>query len=90
MRFIMVARAIAGTAGQASDAKAQHAYRLGSIDAYAGRAMRDMADAASAWLMTEFGETTETTAANWPARLAMCDAYEDGYYAAMSALGGQA
>lgn len=58
----------AARAGQDTDAKSERAYRLGSIDAYAGRPLRNMADADSAWLMTELGETSATTAANWPGR----------------------
>lgn len=75
----------AESAGQATDAKTQHAYRLGSIDAYAGRPMRDMGDADSAWLMDELGETGPTTEANWAGRAAMCEAYFDGYQDAESA-----
>jgi len=75
----------AESTGQDTDAKAQHAYRLGSIDAYAGRPMRDMGDADSAWLMSELGETGPTDVANWPARMAMCDAYDDGWHDAEAA-----
>lgn len=75
----------AESARQASDAKAQHAYRLGSIDAYAGRPLRDMSDADSTWLMSELGETGPTTEANWADRAAMCDAYDDGWHDAEAA-----
>lgn len=67
-------------------AKRQRAYKLGSIDAYAERPMRDMGDADSAWLMGELGETEPTTAANWDYRASLCERYFDGYQDAESAL----
>jgi hypothetical protein len=54
----------------AFDEKAGHAYRLGSIDAYAERPMRDMGGEDSAWLMTELGETKPTDEDNWSERAA--------------------
>lgn len=70
----------------AMTALADRAYRLGSIDAYAGREMRDMGDADSSWLMGELGLTGPTTDANWDERAALCERYFDGYQDAESAL----
>lgn len=78
--------------------KEQHAYRLGSRDAYAGKRALDVHDdsglvlgiGGSAELMTELGETSATTSRNWDARQRMCDAYLDGYHAAVSAMSGGA
>lgn len=69
-----------------ADALSVRAYRLGSRDAYAGRPMLDLDSDESATLMAELGETSPTTAANAPLRSQLCDAYEDGYYAAAGAL----
>ena len=62
------------------------AYRLGSIDAYAGRRARDLADDESAALMNALGQTEPTTAANAPLREALCERYFDGYCDASAAL----
>lgn len=62
------------------------AYRLGSRDAYAGKPMLDLDGDDSARLMSELGQTAPTTGANAPLRSRLCDAYEDGYYAAAGAL----
>lgn len=64
----------------------QQAYRLGSIDRLADRPARDMADDGSAWLMAELGQDSPTTAANHADRVAMCDAYLDGWHDSDSAL----
>ena len=68
-------------------AKTDHAYRIGSRDAYAGRPALRLDDAESADLMAELGETGWTSEANYGHRMAMCDAYMDGYHDALSALG---
>lgn len=60
--------------------KVRRAYELGSVDALAGRPALDVDDAGSAVLMDRLGETGPTTAANHPERLAMCDAYLDGWH----------
>ena len=62
------------------------AYRLGSIDAYAGRRALDLADDDSAGLMTALGQTEPTTAANAPLREALGERYYDGYCDAAAAL----
>lgn len=64
----------------------RRAYRLGSQDAYAGRRAVGMDDDGSAWLMSELGIESETTAANHAARARMCEAYADGYFDARSAM----
>lgn len=69
------------------ESKRQRAYQLGAVDAYAGRPLRDMDGEESAWLMAELGETSATTAANQPRRLALCEAYEDGWHDARKAIG---
>jgi hypothetical protein len=69
------------------EARKDRAYRLGSIDRYAGRQPRPLTDAGSAWLMTELGETGPTTAANHERRDEMRERYYDGYEDACRALG---
>lgn len=71
------------TAGTALEARA---YRLGSIDAYANRWMRDMDSSDSAWLMDALGLDGETTQANHAERVALCERYEEGYRDAASAI----
>lgn len=66
--------------------KVELAYRLGSLDRYAERPMLDVEDAGSAVLMGSLGEVSATTARNADGRLAMCDAYVDGWCDADSAL----
>lgn len=78
---------MSSAARKAREALRDRAYRLGSIDAYAERPLRDMADGGSAWLMDELGEHGPTTGRNADYRGRLCDAYEDGYRAAYSALG---
>ena len=80
------ARIRAGDLRQADDDLLGRAYRLGSRDAYAGRAALDVDDSGSADLMVELGETGPTTAANAPLREALCDRYFDGYADASAAL----
>ena len=67
--------------------QAETAYRLGSQHRYMERAPLDVADSGSAELMDALGETGPTSEANYPERLAMCDAYLDGYHDASRALG---
>lgn len=62
------------------------AYRLGSVDAYAGRRALDLAGDDSAALMTALGQTAPTTTANAPIREALCERYYDGYCDAAGAL----
>jgi hypothetical protein len=69
------------------EARKERAYRLGSVDRYAGRPPRDLSDEGRAWLMTELGETGPTTAANHARREDMCERYYDGYEDAVRALG---
>lgn len=64
----------------------RRAYRIGSRDAYAGRAALDLDGAGSAVLMGELGQRGGTTAANHAARERMCEAYMDGYHDARSAM----
>lgn len=78
---------MSSAARKAREALRDRAYRLGSIDAYAERPLRDMSDGGSAWLMDELGEHGPTTGRNADFRGRLCDAYEDGYRAAHSALG---
>jgi hypothetical protein len=77
------------TAMSAAEQIIGKAYRIGTRDALAGRPALDMDDAASAVLMDELGETGWTSESNYPRRMRMCEAYLDGYYDALSALGGQ-
>lgn len=65
----------------------EHARRIGARDRYAGRQILDLADADSAVLMDEVGETGPTTEANADLRALICDAYEDEWHDAHAALG---
>lgn len=64
----------------------RRAYRLGSVDAYAGNPPLDATGEESDVLMSELGQTSATTAANWDRRLRACHAYLDGWHDARSAM----
>jgi len=75
---------ITATADEQIDA----AYRLGSVHRYMGRAMLNTNDTESSDLMDALGESSDTTAGNFDYRIRMCEAYEQGWHDANSALGG--
>ncbi|HET9893691.1 MAG TPA: hypothetical protein VFQ44_01910 [Streptosporangiaceae bacterium] len=65
--------------------RTQAAYRIGSVHALAGKPALDVEGDDSAALMTELGETGPTTDANIDDRIAMADAYLDGWHDAAKA-----
>lgn len=65
----------------------RRAYQLGAAHRHAGRKPLDLWDGGDVELMDRLGQTSPTTEANWPARLAMCSAYDDGWDDANKALG---